>query len=62
MAMVTWNQDADSFNSDNMWFPMPPNRSLYLTVPVAQGKSIRADLYIIGPIAELEPYQLVYAA
>ena len=42
MAMVTWDQDTDSFNSDNMWFPMPPNISLYLTVPVAQGKSIQS--------------------
>lgn len=28
--------DAAIMNSDNMWFPMTPNRRLYVTIPIAR--------------------------
>ena len=42
------NQDAINTNSDNMWFPMPPNRRVYLTLPAAHGNNVNANLYVIG--------------
>jgi len=35
-------------NSDNLWFPMPTNRMIYLEVPVAQGPNSEAELFVIG--------------
>ena len=45
---VSWNQDAFNTNSDNMWFPMPPNRLIYLTVPTALGDHAEVQLIAIG--------------
>ena len=42
------HQNATNTNSDNMWFPMPSNRMIYLEVPVAQGPACGASLYVIG--------------
>ena len=35
-------------NSDSMWFPMPPNRRVYLTTARANGEGGEAKLYAIG--------------
>ena len=35
-------------NSDNMWFPMPPNRRVYITIPTPLGPNSGAKLYAIG--------------
>ena len=35
LTLYSWTQDAWNTNSENMWFPMPPNRRVYLTVPAA---------------------------
>lgn len=35
-------------NSDNMWFPMPPNRRVYITIPTPLGLNSGARLYAIG--------------
>ncbi len=35
-------------NSDNMWFPMPPNRRVYLTVTTAFRSNAGAQIYVIG--------------
>ena len=44
----TWNQNAVNTNSDNMWFPMPRSRFIYLTVPTADGVNIGVNLFAIG--------------
>ena len=33
LYLYTWPQYAINTNSDNMWFPMPSNRMIYLEVP-----------------------------
>ncbi len=48
LYMLTWNQNAINTNSDNMWFPMPINRRIYITVDRDVGTSCRADLFAIG--------------
>ena len=37
LGVATWTQSAINTNSDNMWFPMPNNRRVYVTVPKAFG-------------------------
>jgi hypothetical protein len=41
-------QNAINTNSDNMWFPMPPNRRVYITVPRAHGSGTSVYLSAIG--------------
>ncbi len=48
LLVYSWNQDAINTNSDNMWFPMPPNRRVYLTVPAVHGASAGVRLFAIG--------------
>ena len=49
LLMLSMNQHAFNTNSDNMWFPMPSDRRVYVTVPVAYTKdSTRILLYAIG--------------
>ena len=40
--------EAVSSNSDNMWFPMPENRKVYVTVPTAHGDKAGMRLFAIG--------------
>ena len=35
-------------NSDNMWFPMPSNRRIMMTVAIDQGANCHAQMYAIG--------------
>ncbi len=46
----SYPQKAYSFNSDNMWFPMPTNRKVYVTYPTAMSLSTgcRLTLDAIG--------------
>ncbi len=32
VMLFCWNLNAQNTNSDNMWFPMPPDRAVYITV------------------------------
>lgn len=41
-------QNAVNSNSDNLWFPMPPNRRVYLTAPRALDRHTAGYLYAIG--------------
>ena len=41
-------QEGISYNSENMWFPMPPNRLVYFTVSAALGDNVGVGLYTIG--------------
>ena len=40
--LMLYSSDQTTYfsNSENMWFPMPPNRMVYLTVPQAYGGKI----------------------
>ncbi len=48
LYMLTLNQNAYNTNSDNMWFPMPINRRIYMTVDRDVGGGCWAHLYAIG--------------
>lgn len=48
LYLMPYFQSAYNTNSDNMWFPMPSNRLIYLQVPVAHGPNCMAVLYAIG--------------
>ena len=41
-------QHAINTNSENMWFPMPANRRIYMTVTNDCGHSCNAILYAVG--------------
>ena len=48
IRLDSWDQSAINTNSDNMWFPMPPNRRVYLTVSTAYRSNAGAQIYVIG--------------
>ena len=48
LMMYSYPQEAYNTNSDNMWFPMPPNRRVYLTLQIVVGKNGGIYLYAIG--------------
>ncbi len=48
LYMLTFHQLAYNTNSDNMWFPMPSNRRIYMTVNKDVGANCGAQLYAIG--------------
>ena len=48
LMVFSYPQNAFNTNSDNMWFPMPPNRLVHLTVPAATGKNSGVRLFVIG--------------
>jgi hypothetical protein len=48
LLIYSWRQSAFNTNSDNMWFPMPPNHRIYLTVPAAHGRNAGVRLFAIG--------------
>ena len=48
LMVYSWSQEAYNTNSDNMWFPMPPNHRVYLTVPAAHGINGGVRLFAIG--------------
>ncbi len=48
LYMLTWSQLAYNTNSDNMWFPMPINRRIYMKVDRDVGANCEAHLYAIG--------------
>ena len=53
LLLNSCDQAATNTNFDNMWFPMPPNRRIYLTIPAvpapgAHGRDAGARLFAIG--------------
>ena len=46
--LETYNQLAYSTNSENMWFPMPQNGSIFLDVPIAFQGKVEARLFTAG--------------
>ncbi len=48
LYMFAGTQTAYNTNSDNMWFPMPINRRIYMTVDRDIGANCGAFLYAIG--------------
>ncbi len=42
--MIARNENAVNTNSDNMWFPMPINRRIYMTVDRDIGTNCRSNL------------------
>jgi hypothetical protein len=49
LPLVAYHQDAVNTNSDNMWFPMPPDRQFFLYAPATnQGSYNSCVINIIG--------------
>ena len=48
LYMFGYPQDAINTNSDNMWFPLPTNRRIMMTVSNDQGDNCKAELHAIG--------------
>lgn len=48
LLMRSYDQVAINTNSDNMWFPMPPNRLIYIEVPVAFPNNCHTVVNVIG--------------
>ena len=48
LFVKSWDQNAINTNSDNMWFPMPSNRRILMTVTRDQGNNCAAELTAIG--------------
>ncbi len=48
LYLLTYFQNAYNTNSDNMWFPMPSNRRIYMTVDRDVGANCGAHLFAIG--------------
>ena len=48
LYLYSYIQNSFNTNSENMWFPMPSNRNIFLEVPIPQGSNCAAELYAIG--------------
>lgn len=48
IGLRTYGNRAWNTNSDNLWFPMPSNRRVYVGVSNAHGGNISGNLYVIG--------------
>ena len=48
LHMHAYRQDAYNTNSDNMWFPMPSNRLLYVGVPITFPNNCHTFVSVIG--------------
>ena len=48
LYLLSYYQNAVNTNSDNMWFPMPSNRRIYMTVDRDVGAHCGAQLFAIG--------------
>ncbi len=46
--LAPMESDAYNTNSDNMWFPMPINQRIYITVDKDVGTNCGAQLFAIG--------------
>ena len=44
----SWDTSGHDTNSNNLWFPMPTNRRIYLTLPQAHSLWVYARLLAIG--------------
>ena len=48
LYMLGYYQAAINTNSENMWFPMPADRMVHLTVYRSIGQSCQACIHVIG--------------
>ena len=48
LLMRAYPQEAHNTNSDNMWFPMPSNRLVYVDVPIALPGNCFTTVSVIG--------------
>lgn len=48
LFVAQWPQDALTTSTDNMWFPMPPNRRIYINIPAIRYNSGAVYLSAIG--------------
>ena len=48
LFMLTYDQYAHNTNSENMWFPMPADHKVYMTVYKDAGDNCGAYIHVIG--------------
>ena len=48
LRLHAYHQDAINTNSDNMWFPMPPDRTLFVYLPASFDGKVYVDVSAIG--------------
>ena len=48
LSLQTWNQNAHTMTADNMWFPLTPNRRVYLSLSTIIPGNAAGHIYIIG--------------
>ena len=48
LPLQTWHQDAHTMTADNMWFPLTPNRRVYLCLSATVPGSGWGYIFIIG--------------
>ena len=48
ISLFSYPGNAWNTNSDNLWFPMPRNRRIYMHIPNVHGGHIYGSLYVIG--------------
>lgn len=48
ILLHSFRQSAWNSNSDNLWFPMPRNRRIYMHIPNVHSGNIWGTLYAIG--------------
>ena len=48
IVVKSYNQNAWSTNSDNLWFPMTPSRQVFVKLSAAHASNIEFTLHVIG--------------
>ena len=48
LVVHTYNQNAWSTNSDNMWFPLTESRRLHMEIPDSHSGNVSATVFVIG--------------
>ena len=48
LRLDAYRRDAINTNSDNMWFPMPPDRTLFVYLPGVFNGDVAVDVSAIG--------------
>ena len=48
LYLQTWNQSAHTMTADNMWFPLTPNRRVYLSLSTTTVGFVWGHIYVIG--------------
>ena len=48
LPLRTWSQEAHTMTADNMWFPLTPNRRVYLSLSGTTSGNVWGHINVIG--------------